>query len=1066
MLVHDQADWQKWLIKIRQFYNKENNKSAAPLMTQRPFDNRPHLEININNRNITALLDTGSMRSILNSTALSKVMAENYGKIEKSDVPAITVANGGHSKVTGIISLRIRLRGLEKVVKFLIVPSLDYEFVLGADFCKIFQLSLHFKNFSWNTKASAPVAASEGIAGSNHLTSAQQKILNRVIDKFTTLATNELGCAKDIIHTINTGDAAPIKSRQYPLSPYMQSKLHAEIKDMLKAGVIEPSVSEWSSPLLLIKKKNGEVRTCFDGRKLNSVTIKDSYPLPRTDAILNRLRKAKYLTTIDLRKAFWQIPLHPSSRPKTAFCVPGLGLFQFCVLPFGLTDSPRVLQKNMEKILGEIIHSGRGYVYLDDTVVASETFEEHIATLIEIYEKFRDAGFKVNIEKCNFCRKSITFLGFIVDEQGLHTDPDKVDAVLRFKSPKTTTEVKRLIGLVSYYRIFLPNLSTVSSPITALIKNKKKGQSIQWTTEAELAFDEIKRLITTAPILTSPDFEKKFYVQCDASNLAVGSVLFQEQGGLEHPVAYASRALTVAEQKYSATERELIAVIFAINKFRGYIEGTEFVVITDCAALTWLHRLSNPSGRLSRWAMNLSQFTFEVKHRPGKLNIVPDMLSRDVGALSLDTLIPDEWYKDMIVKVNLDPEGYPNFRVEGERLYKYVESKLPVKSNVPEWKLVVPTENRPEVLQLCHDDPTSAHFGISKTIARITELYYWPKLGRDVKKYVSNCLICGQQKSSNLARPGLMGSYKKISFPFQLISLDLLGPLPRSKNGNQHLLVVTDWFTKYVIVHPMRNATAKEVVKFVENHVFLVFGASKILIVDNGVQFVSALFKDLTEKYGVQKIWFNAKYHPQVNPTERVNRVLVAAISSYIKQEHTRWDENVFRIARAINSSKHEVSQFTPSYLVFGRYVPLTGSFYGKALEDDEVLEIQDRLLRDEDHEALPELYNKVRKNLKQSYDNSKKRYDLRKRPKEYKINEKVWKRSEVLSDKSKQFAAKLAPKYELCTVVKKIGNLVYELKNMEGRSLGRWHVKHLKEFAGTDDTEAVVEMSSCPLRR
>lgn len=1021
-------------------------------MTKLPLDNRPHLKVKINNQTLTALLDTGAMNSIIGKNGIKLL---NLGKIKidpSSDVNEIKVANGAISKVLGILNLAVKLGNFEKKLKFLVVPNLSYDFILGADFCNKFELSLHFKNYTWQIPYQMSISAiSESTDNTRQLDKNQSLQLELVKEKFKSLATGELGCAKGVVHVIDTQDAKPIKQRQYPLSPYMQTKLHAEIDQMLKDQVIQESKSPWCSPLVLITKKNGEIRTCFDGRKLNFVTVRDSYPLPRTDCILNRLRNAKFLSSIDLKKAFWQIPLEESSRPKTAFCVPGKGLFEFKVMPFGLSNSASTLQRAMEHILGSVLHKQEAFVYLDDIIIASPTFEEHIQTLTTIYEKLNEAGFKVNFDKCEFCKESITFLGFIVDENGLRTDPEKVSAINRFKTPKTTTEVKRLIGLISYYRVFLPNLSTISSPITALIKSKKKGQTIKWTPEAESAFEKIKELITCAPILVSPDFGKPFFIQTDASAVGVGAVLFQEQGGLEHPIAYASRALTSAEQKYGATERELIAVMFGISKYRCYVEGTKFFVYSDNSALKWLEKLSNPSGRLSRWSLYLSSYDFEIRHRPGKLNVVPDVLSRDIASINVPNLIADEWYKNMIEKVELNPDDFPNFKVQDNKLFKFIPSKLPVKSNVPEWKLVVPTENRKEILNQCHDDPKSAHFGVSKTLARVCDLYYWPKMKKEIVRYVSNCNICDSQKSPNQSRPGLMGQYKNISFPFQLISVDLLGPFPRSSKGNQHLLVVTDWFTKFVLVQPLVKATAKAVVKFMENQVFLIFGVPQIVLCDNGVQFVSREFKQLITDYKVQKIWFNAKYHPQNNPTERVNRVLVAAISSYIKNDHKKWDENIFKIAQAIRTAKHDVTKFSPSYLTFGRYVPTSGEFFGQAPNKIEIDKIQEQLGTDESHQQIPELYRQVRDKLKKSYENSKKRYDLRKRPVTYNANDKVWKKNHVLSDAKKFFSAKLAPKYVLCTVNKKVGQLSYELTNDKGQNIGIFHVKDLKPYRGED---------------
>ena len=306
------------------------------------------------------------------------------------------------------------------------------------------------------------------------------------------------------------------------------------------------------------------------------------------------------------------------------------------------------------------------------------------------------------------------------------------------------------------------------------------------------------------------------------------------------------------ERKYSATERELIGVIFGIEHFRGYVEGTRFCVITDCAALKWLNNLREPTGRLARWSLRLSQFDFDIRHRPGKQNVLPDALSRAIYQIDIDNFSPDDWYRNMVLSVQDRPEEFPNFRVEGDFLYKYLPSPYPMESNIPDWKLIIPTDNRQEILRKCHDDIEGSHFGVSKTMHRITELYYWPKLKQSVSQYVKTCRICAAHKSDNKCRPGLMGSEKKIRFPFQLVSMDLMGPLPRSTKGNKFLFVVTDWFSKFVLVQPLRVATSKPIMKFLRESVFSVFGVPQIVLCDNGSQFVSREFTSFLDKYKVQ----------------------------------------------------------------------------------------------------------------------------------------------------------------------------------------------------------------------
>lgn len=613
--------------------------------------------------------------------------------------------------------------------------------------------------------------------------------------------------------------------------------------------------------------------------------------------------------------------------------------------------------------------------------------------------------------------------------------------------------------MIGYYRRFLKDFSSLCSPITDLLKGRKKGQPIVWTPEANIAFAKIKEALTTAPVLASPDYTKPFSLMCDASDTGVGCVLYQEEDGLEHPIAYASRTLNKCQRKYTTTEKELLAVLFGIEKFRYYLEGTHFTVHTDHSSLVWLNNMKNPSARIARWIVKLSQYSFNIVHRKGVANTVADALSRsleDVAVLNLTNLILDKWYRDMLVKVQESPDKFPTFKVKNNCLYKHVFSKYNLDGNVSNWKIVVPTAHRQEILEKFHDHETAGHLGISKTLSRVAELYYWANMRDSVYRYVRKCTICAASKSSHLPQAGLMGQYRNVNFPFQLLSADLIGPYPRSKSGNQYVLVVVDWFTKFVLVHPMAKATSKAIVKFIENQVFLLFGVCQIFSCDNGSQFTSKDFKNLMTKYNVQKIWYNAKYHAQVNHTERVNQVIITAIRSYIHENHRDWDKSIFQVAQAIRLAKHEITGFSPAFLNFGRNIPVDGSFYGLISDNaDNKVEISDKVHNPNTVQELPNIYEEVRKRLHKSYIQSKQRYDFRKRDVKYHVGDQVWKKNYVLSKAVDGFAAKLAPRYIPCTISKVLSNLVYRLVDRDGNNLGDWHVSDIKpDVTLSDESE------------
>lgn len=1069
----DKKDWQNWLHFIKEFFRcsskNTNCHQVSPVFVKKTLDNRPYIRLKIFDFEITALLDSGANSSVIGEYALHLLKNFNLNVDKKQTF--VHTADGNSQKVEGLVYIPLCLGNVCKIMKFLVVPSLKHSIILGSDFCDEFMLNLNFKNNTWevqcdNNNISVSCSNQDYSLNNFNLLTLENLSVNekeqaeKLISSFQEISGKDrLGLTDKMTLHIDTGDEKPFKVRQYPFSPYLLKLLNSELDEMLRLGVVEQSSSPWSSPVLMVKKKSGEYRFCFDGRRLNSITKNDAYPLPRVDRILSMLRNAKYISSIDLRKAFWQIPLDVSSREKTAFSVPGRGLFHFKVVPFGLCNSAQTQQRLMDAVFGPK-YEPNIFVYLDDIIIISSTFEHHIKLLKEVKQNLKNAGLVVNLEKCNFFKNSLKYLGFIVDGSGLRTDPEKVTAMVNYPRPNTTTEIKRFLGLCSWYRRFISHFSSLVAPLNDILKGKKKNQAIVWTPEAERSFKQIKEALVSAPILRSPDFSVPFVIQCDASDCGLGGVLTQNIDGDEVVIAFASRSLSRAERNYTVTEKECLAVLFSIEKFRPFVEGTHFKIITDHYSLLWLNRLKEPTGRLARWAVKLQQFSYDIEHRKGKFNVVPDALSRapvsQICQVDSDENNADSFYVNLRERIKKCPNDFPNFQVVDNAIYKFVPNNFSMKSNVNEWKLFVPKMQRSKIIKECHDPPTSGHFGFYKTLHKIMEQYYWPKIRKDVMTYVRRCNVCASQKIPALGKLGLMGSEKNVKYPFQILAADIMGPLPRSSRGHCYLLVVADWFSKFTLLHPMRAATASNVCSFIENNVFLVYGVPQFVIVDNGTQFSGRNFKSLAQKYKIQKIWYNARYHPQANYVERVNKTVGTAIRSYIS-EHKDWDKHLFEIQHAINTATHEVTGFTPSFLNFARYVPTFGDYYGKISNTSDIhLLPDDRGQYVEDVSKISDIYKVVQERLSKAYKKNVKEYNLRRRELSFDVGEKVWRRNKILSDAANKFSAKLAPKYVLCRVKKKLSKLVYTLEFMNGSPAGDWHVKDLKPYFGSNSDVSV----------
>ena len=392
---------------------------------------------------------------------------------------------------------------------------------------------------------------------------------------------------------------------------------------MLDQGVIEPSDSPWASPVVLVRKKDGSLRYCIDYRRLNSVTIKDSYPLPRIDESLDSLSNTKYFSTLDLASGYWQIGLDEDAKRKSAFCTTS-GLFQFKVMPFGLTNAPATFQRLMERVLAGLQWQ-ICLVYIDDVIIFSQTFEEHLNHLSIVFQRLKEAGLKLKPKKCFLFQKSVKYLGHVVSREGISTDPDKTKAVRDWPNPQDVTDVKKFLGLCSYYRRFVPNFATISKPLTRLTE---KNVVFNWGEEEHKSFSTLKDLLISAPIMAYPRSSESFILDTDASATGIGAVLSQIIDGEERVIAYGSRILTKAERAYCVTRREMLAVVYFSKYFRHYLLGKKFLLRTDHASLRWLKSFKEPEGQVARWLEVLDTFNFDLQHRPGVKHLNADALSR------------------------------------------------------------------------------------------------------------------------------------------------------------------------------------------------------------------------------------------------------------------------------------------------------------------------------------------------------------------------------------------------------------------------------------------------------
>ncbi|UYV64787.1 hypothetical protein LAZ67_3001966, partial [Cordylochernes scorpioides] len=798
-------------------------------------------------------------------------------------------------------------------------------------------------------------------------------------------------------HKIETGNHQPIKHRPYRVSPTERQAIQTEVDKMLDAGIIRHSESPWSSPVILVKKKDGNWRFCVDYRRLNKVTKKDVYPLPRIDDTLDSLKGAKFYSSMDLRSGYWQIEVDEADREKTAFITPD-GLYEFLVMPFGLCNAPATFERMMDKILKGLKWT-MALCYLDDIVVYSKSFNEHLHRLEIILQCLDKAELRLNPKKCLFGTKRIRVFGHLVDSKGIYPDPEKIEAIAKFPTPKSITDVRSFIGLCSYYRRFIENFAEKAAPLHEVLK---KDNKCMWNSDQQDAFDSLKKALMSEPVLAYFEEQLPTELHTDASGYGIGAVLVQINDGKERPVGYASRTLSKAEKNYSTTERECLAAIWAINKFRPYLFGREFVIVTDHHALCWLSNLKDPTGRLARWALKLQEYNVTVVYKSGRKHQDADCLSRnplqlkseeayndeddDIPSITALTCFEAEQRKDpKICKLIEETE---RFGAESKG-YEMLKGTLYKKNFDPlgnQHLLVIPKHLRLELLKSLHDAPTAGHLGFSKTYERVKNKYFWPGLLRDIRKYVAHCKECQRKKQSAQKPPGLLKAIPPATSPFQRVGMDLLGRFPKSDNGNKWIIVCTDYLTRFAVTKALPTGEAKEAAKFLMEDVVLKHGAPREIIMDRGRVFQSKLIAELTNQCSsIHR--FTTAYHPQTNGlTERLNKTLANMIAMYVSVEQKDWDVILPYVTFAYNTAKQDTTGFTPFKLIHGREAETTVDTLfpnpHEDLQEDYSQKIASR---------VEETRQQARLETLKAQEKDKARYDSKHEAMDYNVGDLVW---------------------------------------------------------------------------
>ena len=933
-------------------------------------------------KQLCALIDTGAEVNLVGETLLPSSVKENgLG-------PKVRGITGHELEFQGWVEFPMRLNDQRTINVIAAVVKNSCTLVLGMPFLRDHdavisirkaEIRLGARIYSMNTRSSLLVGSLSTVEANDDV--------KAILECFPEVCTKDaIGRTEVVQHEIKLTTSWPICDRPRKYALWQQEIMDAEISKMLDVGVIRPSQSPYAAAVVLAKKKSGEWRFCVDYKNLNEVTIKDKHPLPRIKDLIRTIKESRYFITLDLRAGYWQVKMREEDVPKTAFRT-HRGLYEFIVMPFGLTNAPATFQRLMETLFGD--YHWRGILlYLDDILIHSPSRKGALDLLEIVLGRLRVAGLTINPEKCEFFPREINYLGHLLSEEGMRPNPRKVEAIKALHRPSDIKGVQRILGMFTYYQDFIPHYASHCEPLIEILRDKKR---FRWGSEQDKALQKLKDAFVDV-VLTIPLIGDDFLLETDASDHAVSGNLSVMRDGRVFPVELSSHTLSKPQRKWPIREKEAYAIVWSLERFEEYLRGRTVRVHTDHQSLKWF--LSCKKGKLARWAQKLAEFDLDIYHKKGSELVHVDCFSRnpeddeplrDRMAFSAmrnsisggtrqardhnSTADSDEESSTGGSAYFLSDEGEVHSSSDDDEENDSEDGEEPLSSSykldlptleevrahasdlsetaeisilegVPHYRgaIFMPEDLRARVIAYFHSIATG-HGGISKTISKIHKLFNWPHLQEDVRDYVQSCYTCKKIKPGLELHQGALRRNPE-TLPFEVIHMDLWGPLVDTEGNSRSVLTIIDKSTRWAAAILLESKESRNIVEKFISEWCCRYGFPSKVITDQEPCFKESNLQETYRQLGIKGV-HTTVYHPQGNsPVETFHRTLKNNIMTILSHNRVLPMQEVIQWALfAYNSSVNQITLETPSYLVFGLDIALPPERDWQKLSDRTVRE-------------------------------------------------------------------------------------------------------------------------------